>query len=200
MLHQEWHTEHEKSVKCSYCTKPFSSLAELEAHSCVKNSKPNNNNPEMEKTKGVKRKSDKLETINCKKSFSFHSFIRKYADISELIQHPRTHEKSSSNCSNCNKTFTNTSELLTHRCVTIKNPSDYLKKSEISEDQPNVVVREPRLNSEYPFECSKCLKTFTSAPELFSHEQSHTFRCHKCPEKFHRRSDLIQHQLDAYWR
>ncbi|XP_069098886.1 zinc finger protein 271-like isoform X2 [Pleurodeles waltl] len=124
----------------------------------------------------------------CKKSFRLKS---------HLVDHQRSHAGDRPfKCTKCEKSFTLKATLMSH----------YRKRHEkgkTSESEESVfpkdvsVVDIAKHNSEKPYPCSHCDKSFTGQTRLVNHQRCHTgelpYQCTKCEKRFGHKGNLLIH-------
>jgi len=101
-----------------------------------------------------------------------------------LSQHMYRHGKRPHLCEHCKQTYTTQEELDAHTCS--KNPDAGY-------------VQEPEINSERPFRCLTCDKTYKELKAINEHLKTHTgWFCDKCGEKFTNKLSLGNHKKEAH--
>lgn len=136
----------DKSFKCDYCKKTFSSSANLVKHNKMHNLSTTLRMKSFQKalcsSKGFSKNLKMHSLFEC-------SFCKKlFAHKSNLTQHLRIHSgEKPFECNLCGKSFTSSSNLVQHVSThAVQNP----------------------------FKCGYCKKVFTKSNELTKHIQSHT--------------------------
>ncbi|XP_069473334.1 zinc finger protein 2-like isoform X2 [Ambystoma mexicanum] len=102
-------------------------------------------------------------------------------------------------CTYCDQSFMERSELMTHmETHVIENSFTCRICSERFTERPALIVHQKAHTSEKRNKCAECDKSFTDSSHICGHQRIHTgarpYRCTECGKTFVKSSDLYRHQ------
>ncbi|XP_075067531.1 uncharacterized protein LOC142157921 isoform X2 [Mixophyes fleayi] len=123
----------------------------------------------------------------CEKSFRKPGHLKK---------HERTHNITEYKCRKCKESFLNRKEFVMHKQTHLKVKKDWhCKCGEILQTQMEL-ARHRKVHRKL-HECSLCQETFSSKPDLVTHQREHSgeqlYKCKKCLKVYSRLTSLLKH-------
>ncbi|XP_053234689.1 zinc finger protein 25-like [Podarcis raffonei] len=132
-----------------------------------------------------------FECINCRKSFSKSSYLRKHLRI-HTGQKPYK-------CAECGKSFSQRTDLKRHQWIhTVEKPYKCLECEKSFTQKRSLSTHQMNHRGEKPFKCPECGKNFAQKNYLIIHQLTHReekpYRCLECGKSFGQLKDLNRHR------
>ncbi|XP_060126874.1 zinc finger protein 585A-like [Zootoca vivipara] len=132
-----------------------------------------------------------FECINCSKSFSKNSYLRKHLRI-HTGQKPYK-------CAECGKSFSQRTDLKRHQWIhTVEKPYKCLECEKSFTQKRSLSTHQMNHRGEKPFKCPECGKNFAQKNYLTIHQLTHReekpYRCLECGKSFGQLKDLNRHR------
>ncbi|XP_046408709.1 zinc finger protein 184-like [Ischnura elegans] len=155
----------------------------------------------MCKSQGVRQKGNRLlkeNFLGTRENKSVEEVRRSFIVGGKSCTASRHTAKKPYSCSECDKSFSERSTLVSHIRTHTKEKPYSCNECEKSFSDRSSFVRHMRIHTkEKPYSCNQCDKSFSDKSNLVSHFRTHTkekpYSCNECDKSFSHKNTLVSH-------